>query len=286
MLEVMQRLTSKRITAQEALIPIQNQSQFWHCSILDEQSFPISGGFGSTRDHARKIAISEFLERMNYHRFYRNTEQHKDWGLDLISTACGFAVGFHKENTILRSIAEAHERWVMSKWIDGDYLIEEIPAEAINSSLDPISKFFASHFDKVLYFKKDLAIQLEEKWIKLEVGQTMGLKDNGIYPGSSAQKTGGNLWQHSLLESFRHYLAVKNNPDRGDTFPDNKVHFFSKNAHIALEQIYKPKKIPWPISQIKFHRCEHIEDGDYFLARTIVDGWRTWNQGPLERFLY
>jgi len=286
MLEVMQRLTSKKISAQEALVPIHPGVEFWHCSILDDQSFPISGGFAATRDYARKIAIAEFLERMNYHKIYRNPDQHKVWGLDSVSTACGFAVGFHRENTILRSIAEAHERWVMSKWIDEDYLIEEIPAEVVEKDLDPVSKFFASHFDKVLYFKKDLAVPIEDKWVTLEIAQTMGLKDNGIYPGSSAQKTGGNLWQHSLLESFRHYLAVKNNPDRGDVFPDNKVHFFSKNSQVALDQIYRPKKEQWPVSQIKFHRCEQIDDGNYFLARTIVDGWNTWNQGLLERFLY
>lgn len=286
MLEVMQRLTSKKLTAQEALVPIQSDVQFWHCSIIDEKSFPISGGFGGSREHARKIAIAEFLERMNYYKIYRAPEAHKEWGLDSVSTACGFAVGFHRENTILRSIAEAHERWVMSKWIDEDYFIQELSAEEVEKKLDPVSKFFASHFDKILYFKKDLAVQLDDKWITLEIGQTMCLKDNGIFPGSSAQKTGGNLWQHALLESFRHFLAIKNNPDRGDVFPDNKVHFFAKNATIALEQIHRPKKIQWPVPKIKLHRCTHVEDGNYFLARTIVDGWKTWNQGPLERFLY
>lgn len=286
MLDIMQRLNTLKLTAQEALVPIQHDSQFWHCSILDEKSFPVSGGFGSTKNDARKIATAEFLERMNYYKICSSTDQHKTWGLDLISTACGFAAGFHRENTILRSVAEAHERWVMSKWIDEDYLIEEISAEKVEKELDPASSFFASQFDKVLYFKKEIAVQLGEKWVTFEFGQTMGLKDDGIYPGSSAQKSGGNLWQHALLETFRHFLAVQNNSHRGDVFPDNKVHFFSKNAQIALDQIYRTKKTKWPGTKINFHRCEHIEDGNYFFARTIVDGWRAWNQGPLERFLY
>ena len=174
----------------------------------------------------------------------------------------------------------------MTETMPVKYYIEELSSELLEKNLDPISQFFIGHFDKVLYFKKEIPVQIDEKWISLEIGQTMGLKDGGIFPGSSAQKTGGNLWQHSLLESFRHLLAVKNNPDRGDVFPDNKVHYFAKNAKAALDQIYQLKQKQWPLSQIKFHHCEHIEDGDYFIARTIVDGWTTWNRGPIDRFLY
>ncbi|MGE5085446.1 MAG: hypothetical protein ACM3MG_04040 [Bacillota bacterium] len=286
MLDVLQRLTSQRLTAQEALVPIGAGEQFWHCSLLNEDGFPVSGGFGQSREYARKVAVAEFLERMNYEQIKRTSEDPNDWGLDKISTACGFAVGFHRENTIIRSITEAHERWVMSKWIDEDYLIEEIAPNDLDGSLDKVSRYFASHFDKVLYFKKDLVVPIGGNWMTIEVGQTMGLKDGGIFPGSSAQKTGGNIWQHSLLESFRHLLAIKNNPLRGDLFPDNKVHFFAKNAQMALAQIYRPKKCNWPIPHIGFHRCDQIADGNYFLARTIVEGWTSWNLGPIDRFLY
>lgn len=286
MLEIMQRLYSKPISVQEALVPVNSQKEFWHCTVLNEHSFPISGGFGEDQIIARKIAIAEFLERINYQKIAADKDNAKKWGLDIIPTGCGFAVGYHRENTILRSVGEALERWVLSKWIDDDLYIDELQRKDVEQTLDPASLFFVNNFENILYFKKTLLVPLSGNFVKFNFGITVCLKDKGIYIGSSAKIEGENLWQHALLESFRHLLAYRNNPKKENVFPSNRINYFAENAEIGLEQIRRAKKDQWPSPNIIFHHLEKIEDGDYFFARTIVDGWKAWNLGPLERFLY
>ena len=135
---------------------------FWQSVILNiPNQTVISAGFHKDKMQSRKIAIAEYLERTRFTEFRKSSEEiQKKWGLNLIPTACGFAAGFQKENTIRRSIGEAAERWVMSKWIDDDLLIEEIPSEIVTSKLDKISQFFVSQFEQVLFFKKNSSIQL------------------------------------------------------------------------------------------------------------------------------
>lgn len=274
-------------TVEEAMVFPEREIPYWHSTVIDPAGNPIASGFGSDKAYARKVAISEFLER----KFFREIcagprEEQIKWGLDKISTACGFAGGFDQKNAIIRSLGEAAERWVMSKWIDEGFRIDEIPAEAVMLDLDPVSKFLAGQFEKVLYFKKTVQFMFGNLPLKVEVAQTMGIAASGIYPGSSAQYLGGSIWQHSLLESFRHLLFVRNNPKRLDRFPDNKIHFFAKNADIALEAINKATTTEWPDPKILFQFDQKFLGGDYFLARTIFEGWESWEEGPLERFLY
>ncbi len=259
--------------------------QFWHSAVIDKNGNPISGGFSFDKMQARKIALAEFIERKKVNELFSISDRSKKiWGFDLIPTACGFAAGFNLQNTIQRSINEAVERWVMSKWIDDGYQIEQMNQSDIKG-LDPASEFFISQFDEVLFFKKEVAIQTNDQFQKITVGQTMGLTEFGIFPGSSAQFSHGQVWQHALLESYRHFLGVKNNPDFS-TFPGNKVLFFARNKQIALDQINKATKEIWPTPEIILHQNQSFASDSYFLARTIISGWQSWNLGPIERFLY
>ena len=259
--------------------------QFWHSAIIDKFGNPISGGFSFDKMQARKIALAEFIERKKVNELFNISDKSKkEWGLDLIPTACGFAAGFNLQNTIQRSINEAVERWVMSKWIDNGCYIEQLPQNKIQN-LDPASEFFVSQFDEVLFFKKEVVLQVNDQYQKITVGQTMGLTEFGIFPGSSAQFNNGQVWQHALLESYRHYLGVQNNPDFS-TFPGNKVLFFANNKKIALNQISNATKESWPVPEIILHQHQSFESDNYFLARTIINGWSSWNSGSIERFLY
>jgi hypothetical protein len=281
-------IKSEGATLEEAQVFGDAGIEYWHSSVLNSNRSPISGGFSEDRMQARKIAVAEFLER----KAFRNLSEsdvatQAAWGLNLIPTACGFAAGFDRENTVLRSIKEATERWVMSKWIDEQCQIEEIPFSDLKTELDSISLFFVSQFEKVLFFKKTVVVPVNNQFLQITVAQTMGLTELGIFPGSSAQyTTSGNVWQHALLESFRHLLAVRNNPDRGPRFPDEKVKYFANNKTLALNQIYSAKNIDWPSPQICIHKEESQMNGFYFIARTIMSGWDSWHLGPLDRFLY
>lgn len=267
---------------EEALFFKTNNFEYWHSTVIDKFGVPIAGGFSSDRMTARKIAISELIEKVEYDKLKLSTNT--EWGLDLIPTACGFAAGFNLQNTIQRSINEAVERWVMSKWIDDGCYIEQIPQNKIQN-LDPASEFFVSQFDEVLFFKKEVVLQVNDQFQKITVGQTMGLTEFGIFPGSSAQFNSGQVWQHALLESYRHFLGVQNNPDFS-TFPGNKVLFFANNKQIALNQISNATKESWPVPEIILHQHQSFESDSYFLARTIIKGWSSWNSGSIERFLY
>lgn len=283
--EIVKSLKSNNFIIEESLFFKGNKSEFWHSTVLDDNQNPVSAGFGSNLNMSRKIAISEFLERTFYHKIKAEQNNDKEnWGLDIIPTACGFAAGFDRPNTIHRSIAEATERWVMSKWIDDGYYIREVPLSEINSELDEVSNFFMSYFDRVLFFEKDVVVNLTGINFKIRVVQTMGLKGNGIYPGSSAQIE-NNIWQHALLESVRHLLLVKNN-NPINRFPENKIRFFSNNSNLALNVISKAKITDWPIPKVLMHKSIGLENNSYFIARTILSGWNSWHLGPIERFLY
>lgn len=260
---------------------------FWHCIVLRNDNFPLAGGFAQDRMQARKIALAEYLERKTYHSIIKADDATRiEWGINLIPTACGFAAGFDKKNTILRSIREAAERWVMSKWIDDGFWIEEISPERLVNTLDPASLFFISNFSEVRFFKKHILLEVNGMPLEIAVAQTMACTENGIFPGSSAQLTGGNIWQHALLESFRHYLFVKNSPVRENVFPDEKIRYFAKNKEVAIAQISKAKSLDWPSPKISFHKQESFLNNQYFVARTILPGWESWHLGSLDRFLY
>jgi hypothetical protein len=171
----------------------------------------------------------------------------------------------------------------MSQWIDNGYKIEEVdqPTDLAKSCL-----FLIKPFDQVLYYFKMVTIALDDKFIEVPVAQTFGIKGNGIYPGSSTQDTGNGIFEHALVESYRHFMGVKNNPKRGNIFPDNKIYFFSENKDVALKQMRAATNPQWPLPKVKLHKAIPLYNDRAFLARTIIDGWSSWEHGPLERFLY
>lgn len=280
-------LLAERCTLQEAALTPEAGIEYWHTTVIDKSGMPLSGGFAQDKNQSRKIAVAEYLERKLVREIYSCGETERStWGLDIIPTACGFAGGFNANNTRFRSIAEAAERWVMSKWIDEGYFIEQLSSQKVEENLDPISKFIASKFDNVLYFSKDVLIPIGDQFIAIKVCQTMGLLGGGIFPGSSAQLTGGTIWQHALIESYRHLLAAKNNTVNRDLFPFNRINYFAKNAAVALTKIAEANRTSWPIPKVILHRTQEYYSGNFYLSRTILDGWESWHLGPIDRFVY
>lgn len=285
-LTLIESVSTEPFVIQEAKLECEGDIQLWHSSFLDRRNFPVSGGFGTSIIQARKIATAEYIERKFVSNVLKSPKLSKEWGCDLVPSACGFAVGFDYTNTIHRSVGEALERWVMSLWIDQGYKIDQVRTEVVEPQLDPASRHFISQFDEVRYYLKEIAVYLDGRLFKFQIAQTMGLKDGGIFPGSSAQTTSGNCWQHSILESYRHLLAFRNNPKEVNTFPMNKVRYFAKNSAVAINQINAATIDQWPQPRIKKFRIQSFANDAYFVARTIIEGWTPWSEGPLERFLY
>lgn len=283
MIDPIRELENENLVIEEFNLMANAGLEFWNSNILNSERISIAGGSGPTKDISRKIAFAEYLERSEFRRISESSKSERSqWGLDIIPTGCGFAAGFNLRNTIFRSIGEAVERWVMSKWIDDNFVIKKVKPIR---KLDPVSMWFHNQFDSIDYFKHETIVKVDENFHQFFVGVTVAYKDGGVFIGSSAQFTGGTLWQHALLESYRHFLQFKNGVHTFE-FPDNKIRFFAVNKEIAKNQIDKAKFEVWPLPSISFHTAAKIDTRNFYLARTIVAGWSSWSEGPLERFLY
>ncbi|MBC7458515.1 MAG: hypothetical protein H7235_09565 [Bdellovibrionaceae bacterium] len=285
-MDVLKIIESNNLVLQEYNLLAESGENYWHSNFLDKNGFSVASGFGDSINVSRKIAFSEFLERSKFNEIKLGSDElRQKWGFSINSMGCGFAAGFDLKNTVNRSLSEGVERWVMSKWIDEGLHIEQLNSKCVFESLDDVSKWFCRQFDTVLFFEKTIVVEFFNVFHKIKVGFSMGLKAGGIYPGSSAQVTGGSVWQHALLESYRHLLVVKNSVV-ASSYPENRIRFFSKNAAVALAKLDSAKNKKWPDSEILFHECEAFQGNSYFVARTILKGWSPWNLGPVERFLY
>lgn len=277
-------IKSNNLSIQESKVLPGEIEPYWHSSILDSTGFPVGGGYSKDRMTARKIALAEYVERTTVKKY--QDEVGTDWGFEFINSACGFAVGFDEAKTKYRSLKEGIERWVMSLWIDEGYQIDEVNFAEIKHKLSPASIYFLNNFDDIKFYYKKINVFIGGHLLEISVAQTMGLKDKGIYPGSSTQYSNGCVWEHALLESFRHLRGTQNNPLDLTMFPDNKVYYFSTHADVALKQISAATKKSWPNPKVKFHKTKKIDELDAYLSRTIIDGWRCWSEGEIERFLY
>jgi hypothetical protein len=280
-------LSKMSMTIEESLLFQVDGFEYWQSTVVDKDRFPLASGMANNREQARRIACAEFIERTTYFDLKKEDfATITKWGLDVHPTACGFAAGFDSTNVAHRSICEALERWVMSLWIDDHYYIEKLNEAKINDSVDPFSRFLVSHFDRIEYYLKTVIVPFDSMFLQIQVGQTLGIKGKGVFPGSSAQIGDGNIWQHALLESYRHLMAVKNNPIQGNQFPENRVRYFAENAETAFKAVNRAHKKDWPLPAVSVHQLMQVSGENIFVARTIFNGWKSWSEGPLDRFLY
>lgn len=283
--DILKLALEKKLKIEEYNLIKDSGDEFWHTTISVD-NIPLSGGFGQTKNHSRKVAYSEYLERTKFIEIANAEMTNKKlWGLDIIPTGCGFAAGFDLRNTIIRSLGEALERWVISKWIDENFLLSEKNENEIVPTLDKASLWYLSQFSEVKFYHKEVVVEFDNTFYKFEVGVTICLKNQGVYIGSSAQYGCGNIWQHAFIESYRH-LRIANTKAPKSTFPYNRILFFSNNSKIALNTIEKAHKKTWPLPEVTFHKNEFFEKEDFYLSRTIIGGWKSWHLGAIERFLY
>lgn len=279
MVEALRRINPAINEFQESPITTPDGKKAWHVTISTQSGLPLGGGFGVNLELARKIAACEFVERSLFQSYKKDQALHQSWQLDTYPTACGFAAGFKRDRTVLRSILEGLERWTLSQWIDHQYAMDEI----VEPKLDSISTSFASHFSSVRFFKKAVPFYLENKLVLGNVGCVVGFTSEGAFPGSTASLDGENLWEHSLLEAFRHLLISRNSQNKTE-FPYNRIFHFATNIDEANSIIAVSRKKDWPSPNLSFFKETQVEM--FYLARTIFSGWTPWHLGPANRFLY
>ncbi|MGZ3775668.1 MAG: hypothetical protein ACXVCY_17970 [Pseudobdellovibrionaceae bacterium] len=282
MLHFLKELNSKLTEIQESAILDKNGNQVaWHCTTVLDTKQGYSGGFHKNLNTARKIAVSEFIERNIVKHF--SLQRPKEWQFDKVPTGCGFAVGFNKDATVFRSLCEAIERWTLSKWIDENFLMEKV-----NPTLNSVSSnFFASTFENVEYYLHEIPMNVSgNKVAIISVGAVVAQMNDGIFLGSRASLDLHDVWEHALLEAYRHLLIFRNGLE-SSIFPFNRIFYFAKNKNDALKQINSKKRNFLPMPSIDFQRVEPLpQDEGIFIARTILSGGKPWHLGPVSRFLY
>ena len=259
---------------QESPLSYHGQVVGYETTVLNNQGRAIAGGIGFDQQSSRQKAVSEFIER----KLFKNLLDQKNQDLKIIDfpTTCGFAVGFHKENTKQRSINEALERWAWSQWIDYQCKLEKS-----DMHLTPLADFLQSHFESVYSFKHEFRVNNQTLYFTV----TLGKVGNGVFAGSKVSDHLADSWEHSLSESFRHFLIFTKKFEKKNLF-QNRIHFFGENGHLALEQIEKSTNLNWPQFEIDF--CREVETSivGVFAYRTLMKNYIGWHHGTEKRFIY
>jgi hypothetical protein len=263
-----------------------NRAIGWHSSALDKSGHAISSGTSSSREIAKRIAVSELFERsiINY---LSTTEEKEDYSLTDFPSSSGFAFGFEKYSTMYRSIAEACERWAWSKWIDNGFHLEDYYLNV--DKLSHLSRFYYDHFDEVKCFYKKFEVDVNGKMIPLHFGVTVGIKEKGVFPGSRVASLNEDIFEHGLLEAYRH-LKIFENSLKNQDYEDivsKRINFFGSNKEIALHQIFQSqKKAKWPIPKLRILKNIPLDTEEGFLWRSLCHDFIGWHEGTKERFVY
>jgi hypothetical protein len=261
----------------------QNEILGWNITLKNKNGESIGSGTKIELNEAIRIAVAEAIERMLFKKCYNNSYLVNKLKLDTYNTTCGFAVGFNKEKTRFRSIYEAIERWVWSKWIDENYYIPSVSIDQNFYLLNKLSSFLISHFDKCYYFKKEFITFGTKAHITILICE----KGKGVYVGSRFGINEKDNLEHASIEVFRHWLIAKNKNENPYTFPFNRIKYFSLNKESAFKQIPQISNDKyWPDPVISF--STEIETGieSIFCYRALCNNYKSWSEGDKTRFVY
>ncbi len=257
-------------------------------TIFTENGYPYAGGCSEKRDTAIRIAAAECIERAIVHKI-REESDGECLLLNEFPTTCGFAAGFDSAKTKARAICEAYERWAWSKWMDENYSIPIV--EVANCITDPLSSYFQKTFDQVIFLEKE--IQPELNWLhnqeSIKLGIVLGIKGNGVFPGSRVVSVTEDPWGHALLEAWRHAIIFENiskySGEAKDIF-DKRIMHFGNYKELAFSAIERSKKSKWPKPKLRLLQEVQTPMEKTYLWRALCHDFVGWHEGPIDRFVY
>jgi hypothetical protein len=256
----------------------------WHIHAFSAAGKCIAGGTAQNEENALRKCIAEMIERALIGKI--NSTPTKLWvRLDTHPTSCGFACGFDREKSRLRSLAEALERWHWSKWIDENFEIST--ASVTPNGLSPISQVLSADFDSLQFYSRNFIFQN----MRLKFGAVIGVKGPGVFAGSRVCSESEDLWEHAIVESWRGLQNhITSDRTRFAELRNNvaflRTEFFAKNGDCALEQIKGATKSEWPTPKILLQKEINAELPGVFLWRSLAEDYLPWDQGPVARFVY
>jgi ribosomal protein S12 methylthiotransferase accessory factor YcaO len=254
----------------------------WHATVADKLENALGSGCATDKNLARRIAIAETIERYKFHEILREKEKNPHLGIETHPNSDGFACGFNKEDTMMRAVCEAVERWVWSQWIDKNKFIPELK---VLPNLNALSKHLLSGFEDASFFQKEVSVYLNGNVFKIYVGVVLAFKEGGIFPGSRASLNADFIWEHGLIEAARNHNIYSNDTGRDDIICE-RIKFFATNKQIALDQIALSKDDSW--SEVRFKIVSQYKSmpKGIFLFRAICEDYMDWHVGPVNRFVY
>lgn len=252
----------------------------WQTVYYDALGKALGGGVSSDLDIASRIAMAEVAERKAYREIVNSKELSTRFEINNHPTTCGFAAGFERDKVRLRAIAESLERWAWSKWIDDGYSI----IRTTDKKHTEISRYFSNYFDEGIIFTKSFEVLSIPK-TEFEFTVFLGIKDNGIFPGSRVCTKNENSLEHAVVEAYRH-LKIHEQENEKNDFPYDRINFFAKNKDIAISQVDKAEKTNWPTFSLKLLKEYETNVENLFVYRAIAHDFIPWNEGSVRRFVY
>ena len=178
-----------------------------HSVLILPGEIALGGGLAKNLNISRRIAVAESLERTTVDRLKLSKASCFEWHLDSFPTTCGFAAGFEREPTRMRSYCEAVERWAWSQWIDYGFDLEETTPK----SLSNLTQVLLHPFEKVKFFVKKIKVSIVPSRA-LYFGVVIGERGKGVFPGSRVCSDPENIWLHAAVEARRHFLVTTKRP--------------------------------------------------------------------------
>ncbi len=249
---------------------------------IDKNSMPLGGGTHSDLNIARRIAAAECLERTFVGIIQRKPNKLMT---EKYPTTSGFAAGFDRLPTRLRAICEGYERWLWEEWIDRGGYIPEVKIDT--SQLSPIARLYCNEFEEVkFYFHEFIAKDAFLLNEKIRFGVVVCSKGYGVFPGSRVVFGDADLWEHALIEAWRHLtIFTHHSEDQYSSVIHKRIFYFGRNRAMALESIPKDKTKDMLTPSISLIR-EFDTGEEIFIWRSICEGFVGWHQGPVNRFIY
>lgn len=269
---------------EESPIRDSNQAMLgWSVNAISNNK-AVGGGFSSSRETARRVAVAEVIERLSF-RNIAISQYADNFLTGDFPTTCGFAAGFESEKTRLRSISEGVERWAWSKWIDERYLINSFSGA---SEISALGQFLIGQFDKVNFFFLEIDTSFIPNYFnKVYLGITVSIKDNGVFPGSRVSPNRDDIWEHSLVESWRHLVIFRNLQKKEESVrPFDRINFFGKNGDVALKQIQNANRAVWPKPRLLISKEYELAVPGASVWRSLAKEYIGWHLGGESRFVY
>lgn len=265
----------------------QGRNVGWSSTVVDVNGNPFGGGCHKDKDVAIRIAIAETIERFLVNKLFDDKNERRRFLLDKYPSTCGFAVGFESNSTMFRSVSEACERWIWERWIDGGY---KIPAINVSEEdLSPQALFFKKNFESIDFRSLTFSVKHEIDCLPniLQVGIALGIKGNGVFPGSRVSSIDDDIWTHALTECWRHSRIFEMNLDRyKDSFFYKRLFYFGNRKDEAYKVIDGAKKTKWTEPKICLLEKSSFEDNSVFIWRAICEGLKGWHTGNEKRFVF